>query len=71
MVEGKKELEITVLPDGRVRVETNGVKGQSCEDVVKFLEETLGKPEKKKRKPEYYEREASITDSVTRKSGQP
>lgn len=65
MVGGKKEIAITINPDGSVQVETVGVKGKSCVDMVKFLEESLGQATNKKLKPDYYEREGYITDSIT------
>ena len=65
MVGGRKELEITIGPDGTVLVDVKGVKGKSCADLVKFLEESLGKSAEKKFKPDYYEREILITGSVT------
>lgn len=65
MVGGSKELEITISPDGTVLVETNGVKGKSCVDLVKFLEEALGEPVDRKLKPEYYEHEGYITGDTT------
>lgn len=64
MVDGRKELDISIGLDGEVRVEVNGVKGKSCVDLIKFLEDSLGEPTDKKFKPEYYEREGYITDEV-------
>lgn len=67
MVGGSKQLDIVIAPDGAVYVETNGVKGKACADLVKFLEEALGEPSDRKYKPEYYEREGHITgDTSTR-----
>ena len=65
MVAGKKELEIIITPDGVVHVDVKGVKGKSCADLVKFLEVTLGEAKDKKLKPDYYEREGYITDSIS------
>ena len=42
MVAGRKELEISIGPDGTVHVDVKGVKGKSCVDLVMFLEESLG-----------------------------
>ena len=65
MVSGKKELEITISPDGAVHVDVKGVKGKSCADLVKFLEESLGEVRDRKFKPDYYEREGHISDSIS------
>ena len=62
---GKRELEISISPDGTVRVGTRGVKGKSCVDLVKFLEESLGQVSERKFTPDYYEREGYITDRVS------
>jgi len=67
MVGGKKEMEITIGPDGEVRVDVKGVKGKSCADLVNFLEVARGEAKDKKFKPDYYEREGYVTDSVTTK----
>ena len=65
MVTGRKELEISISPDGTVRVGTRGVKGKACVDLVKFLEESLGQVSERNLKPDYYEREGYITDRVS------
>lgn len=64
MVAGKKEIEITIAPDGTVHVEVKGVKGKSCVELVKFLEESLGEPTERKLKPDYYERDGHIADTA-------
>jgi hypothetical protein len=38
----KKELEITISPDGEVTVRVKCIKGQACVDETRFLEEALG-----------------------------
>ena len=65
MVGGNKELEITISPDGVVHVDVKGVKGKSCGDLVKFLEVALGEAKDKKFKPDYYERDGYISDSIS------
>lgn len=64
MVGVGKEVDITIAPDGTVHVDVKGVKGKSCVDLVKFLEESLGEPSDRKYKPEYYDRDGYITDSA-------
>ena len=52
----KKELEITIGPDGEVKVLVKCIKGQSCVEETKFLEEALGNTiESRELTDEYYE----------------
>ena len=51
----KHELEIEILPDGRVRVETHGVKGSDCLKYTEMLAKIVGRQESQKLKAEYYE----------------
>jgi hypothetical protein len=37
-----QEIEVIIEKDGQVRVEVRGVKGMSCLDVTKALEEAVG-----------------------------
>ncbi|HEY3297157.1 MAG TPA: DUF2997 domain-containing protein [Armatimonadota bacterium] len=67
---GKKELEISIRPDGSVYVDVKGVKGKSCVDLIKFLEESLGQTAEKKLKPDYYEREGFVVGDVASKDKQ-
>jgi hypothetical protein len=57
----KKELEITIAPDGTVSVQVKCIKGQSCVDETKFLEEALGgKIESRELTSEYYEQPSGV-----------
>lgn len=58
-----EEIEITILPDGRVEYTIKGVKGSACEDISKLLEQ-LGKVEAQERTGEYYEGEAQANVSI-------
>ena len=49
-----QEIEITILPDGRVEYTMKGVKGSACEEISALLEQ-LGKVEREERTGEYYE----------------
>jgi len=49
-----QEIEITILPDGRVEYTIKGVKGSACEEISALLEQ-LGKVEREERTGEYYE----------------
>jgi hypothetical protein len=52
----REEIEIAVLPDGRVEYTIKGVKGAACESLSALLEQ-LGRIEREERTGEYYERE--------------
>lgn len=39
---GLEEIEVFIDKDGQVRIEVRGVKGMSCLDLTKDLEEALG-----------------------------
>jgi hypothetical protein len=61
----KKELEITIGPDGKVEVKVKCIKGQSCVDETKFLEEALGDTiESRELTSEYYEQPVSGSTGV-------
>ena len=49
-----QEIEIAVLPDGRIEYTIKGVKGSACEEISALLEK-LGKVERDERTGEYYE----------------
>lgn len=51
-----QEIEIQILPDGRVEYRIQGVKGSACESISALLEQ-LGKVEASERTGEYYEDE--------------
>jgi len=49
-----KRIEITVTPDGRVRVETHGFSGSDCRLASQFLETALGTVAEERLKPEFH-----------------
>jgi hypothetical protein len=60
----RKELEITITPDGEVQVRVKCIKGQSCVDETKFLEEALGDTvESRELTDEYYEQPDGVTNT--------
>jgi hypothetical protein len=52
----REEIEIAVLPDGRVEYTIKGVKGAACDSLSALLEH-LGRVEQEERTGEYYEQE--------------
>jgi hypothetical protein len=39
---GLQEIEVIILPDGRVQVQVRGVKGNGCRELTRELERYLG-----------------------------
>jgi hypothetical protein len=57
----RKELEITIGPDGEVSVKVKCIKGASCVDETKFLEDALGNTiESRELTDEYYEQPQTV-----------
>lgn len=51
-----QEIEVFIDKNGQIRIEVHGVKGMSCLDLTKDLEETLGgEIESREMTPEAYE----------------
>jgi hypothetical protein len=59
----KQEIEIAVLPDGRIEYTIKGVKGSACADISALLEQ-LGQVELEERTGEYYERDTDSHVSI-------
>ena len=60
----KKELEITIGPDGEVQVLVKCIKGASCTEETKFLEEALGNTiESRELTSEYYEQPTGVAQT--------
>ncbi|MBE7706417.1 MAG: DUF2997 domain-containing protein [Cyanobacteria bacterium SIG30] len=58
-----KKLQIRLMPDGSVKMETQGIKGKKCLDYLKVLEKLANvKIEKYELTPEYYEEEINYID---------
>jgi predicted transcriptional regulator len=49
-----QEIEIAILPDGRIEYTIKGVKGGACESISALLE-VLGQVQHEERTGEYYE----------------
>lgn len=52
-----RQIEVVIGPDGSVTVEAVGFKGGSCEKMTAALEQALGAPGKRNKKPDYYVQE--------------
>lgn len=55
-----KAIEITVAPNGEIRVETIGFTGSGCRDASRFLEDALGRQIDESLKPEFHQ---TVTES--------
>ena len=54
----KKQLKITLLPNGEIKMETQGIKGKKCLKYAELLEKLAdAKIEKQEFTSEYYEQE--------------
>jgi hypothetical protein len=61
----REEIEIAVLPDGRVEYTIKGIKGAACQSLSALLEQ-LGRIEHEERTGEYYEREPDTQIQLSR-----
>jgi DUF2997 family protein len=51
----KAEIEVVIGADGTVKIKTHGLRGESCVEETKALEQALGKVERREKTREYYE----------------
>ncbi len=49
-----KTIEVIVKTDGTLKIDAVGFQGADCEKATRFLEQALGKPTGKQKKPEFY-----------------
>lgn len=49
-----KAIEVIVQPDGSLKIDAVGFQGANCEKATRFLEQALGKPTGRQKKPEFY-----------------
>ncbi len=60
----KKDIIITIGPDGDIKLEVKGVPGSECLDFTKFLEEELGDVTERVHTSEYYQEEEEVRIKV-------
>lgn len=51
----KREMKITIGPDGNVGIEVTGVPGGECVDFTQFIEEELGEVIEREHTAEFYQ----------------
>jgi hypothetical protein len=49
-----RRIHVHVSPFGEITVEADGFQGQGCEAATKAIEEALGKPRQRTRKPDFW-----------------
>jgi hypothetical protein len=54
-----RRIHVRVSPTGEITVEAEGFRGKGCEAATKAIEESLGKPGTRSRKPEFWRQETS------------
>ena len=49
-----RKIHVRVTPPGEITVEAEGFQGKGCEAATKAIEEALGKPRERTRKPDFW-----------------
>lgn len=62
----KLEIEVVIGADGNVRLETHGLKGQSCLAETSALEKALGRVVRREKTREFYQQATSASGTVKR-----
>ena len=65
----RREIEVKIGPDGSVSFEVKCVKGESCMDLTKALEDRLGTVVERERTPEFYQQEEGVVETDYIKRG--
>ncbi len=56
----QREFDITIAPNGEVKVHIQGFKGKSCLEVVKLFEKMVGELKSQQQTSEFYEPEEEV-----------
>lgn len=56
----QREFDITIEPDGEVRLHVRGYKGKSCLEAAKLFERVVGPLKSKQLTSEYYEPDEQV-----------
>jgi Protein of unknown function (DUF2997) len=59
----KQDIEISISPSGEVTFTAKGIKGASCLDETKFLEQALGGAVEQTKTSEFYEQSEGYVSS--------
>lgn len=52
-----RRIHVRISPAGEITVEAEGFRGNGCEAATKAIEDALGKPGTRNRKPEFWRQE--------------
>lgn len=55
-------IHVRVSPAGEITVEAEGFHGKGCEAATKAIEEALGKPRERTRKPDFWRQSSRTTN---------
>lgn len=56
-----KEMIVTIMPDGEVKIETKGFTGKACVTETEAIKALLGEETSRELTPTYYERQGKVT----------
>lgn len=57
-----RRIHVKVSPDGEITVEAEGFRGKGCEAATQAIEDALGKPGQRTRKPDYWRQSSRQTN---------
>ena len=56
----RRRIHVRVSPFGEITVEAEGFQGRGCEAATQAIEEALGKPGQRTRKPDFWRQPSSV-----------
>ena len=56
----RRRIQVRVSPFGEITVEAEGFQGRGCEAATQAIEEALGKPGQRTRKPDFWRQPSSV-----------
>ncbi len=59
----KEEIEIAILPNGKLEIRSRNPKGPKCVDAVAWLKD-IGRVEKEERTSDFYAKDAEINTDI-------
>jgi hypothetical protein len=62
----KAELEISIAPDGTVKIVTHGLRGESCVHETQALEKAIGSVTNREKTREYYQKDPIVEKARTK-----
>ena len=65
----KHEIEVIISPDGKVQVRLRGIRGPSCEKILRKVGEGIGELKEFVKSSEYYEQDRTRTRTIRKLGG--